>query len=117
MKVRNMFTVKEEPKNYKTFKGVSLAVPDQTMSLQEILSRYARGLNIDGEKQPIWDEEGLSMGINPKTLDLVDIQRLKAENKTEVEELSKSVRGMSDRGRKDDGAKQSKSEKTDDTQQ
>lgn len=104
MKVRNMMNVHLEEKVYKTFKGVSKSVPDQTMSLQEILQRYARGLSIDGEKQPIWDEEGLSMGIHPKSLDLVDIQRLKLENKEEVEHLKARV-PVSDRRRKEEGAK------------
>lgn len=96
MKIKNMLNVNQEEKIYKTFKGVSKTIPDLSMSLHEILSRYSRGLSIDGEKTPIWDEEGLSMGIHPKTLDLVDIQRLNIENKEEIENLKSAV-GMNER--------------------
>lgn len=58
----------------------SLTVPDESMSLRLIISKYANGIPISNSKNPIYDDENESMGINPKTLDLVDIQLLKEQN-------------------------------------
>lgn len=61
--------------NYKPYRGKqcigpSLTVPDQTMSLREILSRHARGLPIAGNNAPAFysDEEQLDI----KHFDLAD---------------------------------------------
>ena len=61
----------------KTFTQPSKTVPDQTMSIREIFQRYAAGLPIGGNINPIYNED--AMGINPKTLDLVDVQQLSME--------------------------------------
>lgn len=52
----------------------SETIPDQSMSMRHILENHTRGLPIFGNnpKDAIWDDE--SRGINPKSLDLVDIQ-------------------------------------------
>lgn len=39
----------------------SLTVPDETMSVREILYRYARGLGFDQAKVPMYEEEGFEM--------------------------------------------------------
>jgi hypothetical protein len=48
--------------------------PDQTMSIRTILENHTRGLPITGNdpKTAIWDDA--SNGIDPRTMDLVDIQ-------------------------------------------
>lgn len=65
----------------------SLTVPDQSMSVQEILDRYARGLPIGGSRVPIFDEED----DMPDTthMDLADIQMLKETYADELQIIEK----------------------------
>lgn len=71
-------------------------VPDDTMSLREIISKYVNGIPISNARTPIYDEENESMGINPKTLDLVDIQHLKEENHKRIFELQMELQKETD---------------------
>jgi hypothetical protein len=74
----------------KVFTQPSLTVPDQTMSMRTMIERYAKGLPIGEGKEEIWDDDiDQTMGINPRTLDLVDIQELKLKN-SEIIKKSKS---------------------------
>jgi hypothetical protein len=74
----------------KTFTQPSLTVPDQTMSMRTMIERYAKGLPIGDGKEEIWDDDiDQTMGINPRTLDLVDIQELKMKN-SEIIKKSKN---------------------------
>lgn len=78
---------KRQPKG-QIFTMPSMAIPDQTMSMREILERYTRGLEIEGSKTPIFEEEDEeSNGINMATLDLVDIQEMAEENFEKIKEL------------------------------
>lgn len=53
----------------------SLFVPDQTMSIPELLIRYARGLPINGEKTPVYNGETDLPDLN--TMDLAEIEDMK----------------------------------------
>lgn len=63
----------------------SQTVPDQTLSLKELLDRYARGLPIVGEKFPIYngDEEDLP---DLKKMDLSEIADLKEKLDKQIKE-------------------------------
>ena len=50
----------------------SMTIPDQTMSIREILDRYARGLPIEAGKVPIYDGEEYTP--DPRYMDLADRQ-------------------------------------------
>lgn len=83
--------------NYKPYEGIvneepSMTIPDETMSIREILHRHVRGLPIDGKdpKTAIWDED--SNGINPKTLDLTEIQEYKENAQKSYEKLVRKQR-------------------------
>lgn len=68
----------------------SLTIPDQTMSVQTILEKYAKGINLGGIKTAIYDEdEDTELGIDPRTLDLTDFEQLSRENKKKIERLEK----------------------------
>ena len=86
MKVFNALNASEREKNYRVFTQPSQTVPDQTMTIKEILERYAKGLPIGGGLEPIYGEDDTN-GINPRTLDLVDIQEIKEFNKKNIAEL------------------------------
>lgn len=60
----------------------SQTVPDQTMSMRELLDRYARGLPLAGAKEPMYyGEEDLP---DLHRLDLAEIQELKEANKQRI---------------------------------
>lgn len=63
--------------------GISKTIPDQSMSVQEIMRRFAQGLPLGGEKVPIYDgdEEYLP---DPKTLDISEIEDMKIANRNEI---------------------------------
>lgn len=89
-RVRNTFNY-VQPEG-KKFTQPSQTVPDQTMSLRTIMQRYASGLPIGGIKEALWDDDvENTIGINPKTLDLVDLQILKEGNAMEIAELKKQL--------------------------
>lgn len=64
----------------------SLTVPDQSMSLQTILQKFATGQPIDGVKAEIWngDEEDLP---DVKKMDLTEIDDLMTEYKNRIKAM------------------------------
>jgi hypothetical protein len=64
----------------------SETLPDQTMSMREILIRYAKGLPIDGAKTPIW-EEGEGYAKDPETLDLAEREELATQAREELKQI------------------------------
>lgn len=67
----------------------SETVPDQSMSVSEIMRRFASGLPLGGEKVPLYEgDEDLLDGVNPKTLDLSEIAQIRDEFQKEVSELN-----------------------------
>jgi hypothetical protein len=75
--------------DYKEYKGQvnkqkSLTVPDQAMSIKQIMERFARGLPVEQFK-PLYDDnidEDSEFLPDPRTMDLADRQMFK-ENITE----------------------------------
>jgi len=79
-----------KPTEGKKFTMPSLTVPDQTMSMRTILDRFAKGLPVVDGKEPLWDDDAeTSSGINPKMLDLVDLQELGMKNQDKIQRLEK----------------------------
>lgn len=77
---------------YKTFTMPSMTIPDQTMSIREILEKHSRGLDIGGSKDSIFEEDDEpTSGVNPKTLDLVDFQELKEQTKEKITKLTAEI--------------------------
>lgn len=80
--------------NYKEYKGQvnkqkSLTVPDQAMSIKQIMERFARGLPIEQFK-PIYDDnidEDSEYLPDPRTLDLAERQMYKEVFTEELENL------------------------------
>jgi len=56
------------------FTQPSLTVPDQSMSIGEIIRRFASGLPLGGQRVPLYEDEGEDMfdGVNPKSLDITE---------------------------------------------
>lgn len=89
MKVRNQYNGKTFPSDGEKNFGPSQTVPDQTMSIKEILERYARGLPMDG-KVPIYEGED-GDGIDPRRLDLSERQEIARLYTDELNEIKSRV--------------------------
>lgn len=87
MKVKNSLNANSFPKNYEKNNGISLTVPDQTMSIRTILERYSRGLPIGGRTDVYYDEEDEMPDI--KSLDLSEIQEMRENAKQTIEKYSR----------------------------
>lgn len=70
IKFKTPYNAHEFEKRYETNPFPSMTVPDQTMSIREIMQRFAKGLPIDGSKVPIYDEENDLPDL--RTLDLAE---------------------------------------------
>ena len=85
-KVHNSLNYNYEEHPGKQFDQPSMTVPDQSMTIREIMDRYARGLDVGGKMEELWEDEDGSDGINPKTLDLVDLQIMKIRNEEKIKD-------------------------------
>ena len=82
--------LKREYKGQGNF-GESKTVPDQSMTLRELLIRYAKGLPLEGQKTPIWEgEEGFD--IDPEKLDLAEIEELREKAEQELKDINNRVK-------------------------
>lgn len=69
----------------------SLTVPDQSMTLKELLVRYAKGLPLADAKTPIWEgEEGFD--VDPKRLDLAEVEELAEKAREELKAINERVK-------------------------
>jgi len=85
MRIKTSMNSHEFAKNYEKNYLPSMTIPDQTMSIREIVERYAKGLPIDGARTAIWDEENDLPDW--RTLDLADRQELAERYQQEVKDI------------------------------
>lgn len=92
-KIKNPLNYNHKDYPGQKFTQPSQTVPDQTMSIKTIMDRYAKGLPIADGFTPIYEDDDLpSSGINPLTLDLVDLQELRIENKEKIQYLEETIK-------------------------
>lgn len=90
--------------NYQPAKGEvnnqpSETVPDQAMSIKEIMTRYAKGLPLGGAKTPTWDEEDDLPDL--RTLDLEERAELKLLYEAELAEIAQKRKNALENGQPD----------------
>ena len=90
MKIRNIFNAKEFNDN-EVNNEPSQTIPDQAMSVRELLSRYANGLPLAGSKEPIYEGED-GDGIDPRRLDLAERQELEVAARQELAEIEERLK-------------------------
>lgn len=88
MNYKNSSNAASFPKNYEKNLQPSMTIPDQSMSVKEIMNRFARGLGYEGAKVPIYDGEDQYFP-DPKTMDLADRASLAQQYREEINELTK----------------------------
>jgi hypothetical protein len=93
MKIRNQYN--REPRVNTRFTQPSLTIPDQGLTIKQILNRYAKGLPLGGvdPNSAIYDDE--SEGIDPRKLDLVEIQELQSETLDKLNRLKQEAQERS----------------------
>jgi len=89
MKHRNQYNTKEFKKDGEKNFSPSMTIPDQTLSIKEILERYARGLPMDG-KVPIYEGED-GDGIDPRRLDISEREELRKLYTEELNEIKQKL--------------------------
>lgn len=87
---KHMLNAKEFPKRYEVPYGVSMTIPDQTMSINEILTRFASGLPIDGERVPIYEGEEDDMP-DLEHMDLAEREEYVESAKRELAEIDERL--------------------------
>lgn len=88
-KVRHNWNGKEFPTDHEVNDLPSETVPDQSMSVKELLERYARGIPLtDSGRIPIWytDEE---LKENREIMNIPDIEKLDISERYELIEMQK----------------------------
>lgn len=95
----------------------SVTVPDQSMSIREIMDRFARGLPLDGERVPWYegtDEEIQENGDFPDItrLDQVDRLMIAKEAKAHTEQLRMQLQEERKAAKKAKDEQREKSERT-----
>lgn len=78
MKFKNHFNADQFPDKGEVNDQPSKTIPDQTMSIREIVARFQRGLPIDAGKVPIYHGEDIELP-DIRKLDLVEIQEMKQQ--------------------------------------
>lgn len=71
--------------------GVSMTIPDQTMSLREIMRRFNAGLPIEGVKVPLYDDEDAPL-VDIATLDLAEREAAAREAREELDALKDRIK-------------------------
>lgn len=90
--VKNNQNIHLFPKHPQGDFGPSVTVPDQAMSVKEILDRFARGLPLGGVRVPVWDGEEEVPDF--RKMDLADVETFMRENKQEIEYLQKELEAL-----------------------
>lgn len=94
--IRTRFTSMFFPKNMEINDQPSMTVPDMSMTVGELVKRFAQGLPLDGGKTPLWEEEG-DMPDMAK-LDLAERQQVIEEAVEEIKTIEKRVKERKQRG-------------------
>jgi len=87
--VSNWLNYDHTQQQYEVNKQKSLTIPDQAMSIKEILNRYARGLDVEGFR-PIYDDEDITLDDympDPRKMDLAERQEYKQAIEQELFQL------------------------------
>lgn len=87
---RDLFP-REHEKNTKP----SMTIPDQTLSIREIVKRFANGLPVNGERVPMYEEhesENTGYMPDPTTMDLAEREEYVNAIDEQIREINKANR-------------------------
>lgn len=84
--IKNNLTAKFWPFEGEVNNSPSKTIPDQTMDLRTILTRYANGIPVEGFPTIFEGEDGI--GIDPRTLDLSEREFLSEQYQKELNDIT-----------------------------
>jgi hypothetical protein len=88
--IRDHFNSKWFGKRYEINNEPSLTIPDEAMSISEMVARFANGIPLDGGREPLYDgEEELT---DLEKLDLSERQAILEEARQRIAEAETSVK-------------------------
>jgi len=90
MKVKNMYSSILFEKQYEQNNEPSLTIPDQTLSIKQILERYASGQSLEGKTAYYDESESEEYYPDPRHMDLAEREQLAEQYKEELQEIKKS---------------------------
>lgn len=67
--------------------GISQTMPDQSLSVREILTKYANGTLSDHGIEPQFNEDSIDL----RGMDYVEIYQLQEQNRKQIDELQKRI--------------------------
>lgn len=91
MRFKTHYNAAEFKPSYDPSGGVSKTIPDQTMSLKEIMRRFAAGLPIEGVKVPLYDDEDAPL-VDISTLDLAEREEQARIAREELDSLKDRIK-------------------------
>lgn len=82
-------------------KKPSLTIPDQSMTIREIMTRYAKGLPISGGRVPLYENEDGEEDFYPdiEHMDLADRQQFLEDSKKQIQEAQAEVKRREQRNK------------------
>lgn len=89
--IRTPYTSKYYPKKMEVNNDPSLTVPDMSMSIEELVTRSAHGLPLDGAKVPLYEGDENVMPDLAR-LDLAERQSLLEETRDEIDAINKRIK-------------------------
>lgn len=94
MKFKTQYNANEFPKQYEAGGGISRTIPDQGLTVPQIMERNRRGLSIPQAKALEYTHDENGEALTPEgnmpdlsKLDLAEIQELKAQAADQVQQL------------------------------
>lgn len=88
---RTMYNNKEYPKTYEKVSPISETVPDQAMTVTQIVQRFNNGYSVPGGKTPVWmhpdEEEDDLSSLDLSTLDFAERQEIVAMYQQELSDI------------------------------
>lgn len=94
MQVKNMLNAKDFPKQGEVFTLPSMTVPDQSLTVRELMDRFARGLPLGGARVPIYEGEDDNTPDFAR-MDLSEIEDYQLKIKEELEEIRERMTAKS----------------------
>lgn len=88
-RIKNSLNSDLFPTDGETNELPSLTVPDQSMSVRELLERHTRGLGNTGVKVPMYDDEDELPDV--RTLDLAELEELREQNREQMKLIRDNV--------------------------
>lgn len=113
MKQQNSLTFSPNDHRGEVNERPSKTIPDQSLTIRDLINRHTRGLPLEGGRVPVYEEEDDDLsGVEFSKLDLVDQQELREQYKSELDEINKKF--ADGRKQKEDEEKQRRAKEDED---